>query len=57
MIDFFVSYHSADHQWAEWIAFTLEAEGYSTVIQAWDFGVGHNVVDARSLRGESGHSL
>lgn len=37
-VDFFISYNSADRQWAEWIAWTLEAEGFHTVNMAWDFG-------------------
>jgi TIR domain len=44
MPDFFVSYTSADRVWAEWIAFELEEEGFSTVIQAWDFRPGSNFV-------------
>lgn len=35
--DFFISYTSADSEWAEWIAAELGAAGYSTLIQAWDF--------------------
>jgi tetratricopeptide (TPR) repeat protein len=35
--DFFVSYTQADRGWGEWIAWQLEAAGYSTVLQAWDF--------------------
>ena len=44
MKDFFVSYNTNDRQWAEWIAWTLEAEGYTTVIQAWDFRAGGDFV-------------
>ncbi len=44
MKDFFVSYTNADVQWAEWIAWTLEQEGYATTIQAWDFRPGSNFV-------------
>jgi WD40 repeat protein len=40
--DFFISYHSADRPWAEWIAWQLEEEGYTTIIQAWDFRPGSN---------------
>ncbi|HTA36688.1 MAG TPA: TIR domain-containing protein, partial [Solirubrobacteraceae bacterium] len=40
--DFFVSYTSPDATWAEWIAWQLEQEGYTTTIQAWDFRPGHN---------------
>ena len=42
--DFFVSYNRHDKTWAEWIAWTLEAAGYSVVIQAWDFRPGGNFV-------------
>jgi hypothetical protein len=38
--DFFVSYTSVDRAWAEWIAWQLEAEGYTVVVQAWDFTPG-----------------
>jgi tetratricopeptide (TPR) repeat protein len=40
--DFFVSYTSADRAWAEWIAWQLEAEGYTVVVQAWDFTAGRD---------------
>lgn len=42
--DFFISYTSADKQWAEWIGFVLEEQGFSVVIQAWDFRPGSNFV-------------
>ena len=41
---FFISYTQADRRWAEWIGWQLEAEGYTTVIQAWDFRPGKNFV-------------
>jgi tetratricopeptide (TPR) repeat protein len=44
MKDFFISYNRADCQWAEWIAWTLEEGGYSTVLQAWDFRPGDDFV-------------
>lgn len=37
---FFISYSPADEQWAEWIAWQLEAAGYTTLVQAWDFQAG-----------------
>ncbi|HEU0080074.1 MAG TPA: TIR domain-containing protein, partial [Longimicrobiaceae bacterium] len=40
--NFFVSYNHKDTAWAEWIAWQLEEAGYSTVVQAWDIGAGHN---------------
>ena len=40
--DFFISYSNADRAWAEWIAWQLEASGFSTVLQAWDFRPGSN---------------
>src|SRR2546421_694935 len=42
--DFFISYTSTDRPWAEWIAWQLEHEGLSVVIQAWDFRPGGNFV-------------
>lgn len=40
--DFFISYNKADRAWAEWIAWQLEAAGYTAVVQAWDFRPGGN---------------
>ncbi len=31
-----------DRTWAEWIAWTLEEKGYTTIIQSWDFLPGSN---------------
>ena len=42
--DFFVSFNSADRAWAEWIAAELEAAGYTTFFQHWDFRPGSNFV-------------
>ncbi|MCT7658038.1 toll/interleukin-1 receptor domain-containing protein [Mycobacterium deserti] len=42
--DFFISYNKADRPWAEWIAWVLESEGYTTVVQDWDFKPGGNFV-------------
>ena len=44
MKDFFISYNGKDRDWAEWIAWTLEEEGYTVTIQAWDFRPGSNFV-------------
>nr|WP_305846530.1 toll/interleukin-1 receptor domain-containing protein [Methylobacterium radiotolerans]WKV18872.1 toll/interleukin-1 receptor domain-containing protein [Methylobacterium radiotolerans JCM 2831] len=44
MTDFFISYTSADVKWAEWIGYALEDNGFSVVIQAWDFRPGSNFV-------------
>ena len=44
VVDFFVSYTSADRPWAEWIAWELERVGHSTIIQAWDMQPGSNFV-------------
>jgi hypothetical protein len=46
MKSFFISYNRADAPWAEWIAWQLEAAGYTTVIQAWDSDAGSNYVKA-----------
>jgi hypothetical protein len=42
MIDFFISYTGADKRWASWIAFVLEEERYTTILQEWDFRPGTN---------------
>ncbi len=44
MKDFFVSYTGVDSDWAEWIAWELEAAGFEAVIQVWDFLLGSNFV-------------
>jgi hypothetical protein len=43
-VDFFISYTAADRAWAEWIAWQLEAAGFTTVLQAWDFRPGTDFV-------------
>jgi hypothetical protein len=40
--DFFVSYTQADRAWAEWIAWVLEEDGHTVLVQAWDFVSGSN---------------
>ena len=40
--DFFVSYTQADRAWAEWVAWTLEEDGYRVLVQAWDMVPGSN---------------
>jgi len=35
--DFFISYTGVNRPWAEWIAVQLEAAGYITVLQSFDF--------------------
>jgi hypothetical protein len=44
--DFFVSYTQADRTWAEWLAWELEAAGYTTVLQAWDMPAGTAFIHA-----------
>jgi TIR domain-containing protein len=44
MADFFISYTAHDREWAEWIGYVLEEEGFSIFLQAWDFGPGSNFV-------------
>ena len=56
--DFFVSYNQADRAWAEWIAWQLESEGYTTVLQAWDFLPGSNfVVDMDNASGQASRTI
>jgi len=42
--DFFVSFNKADRRWAKWIAWQLEAAGYTVIFQSWDFAPGDNFV-------------
>jgi len=42
--DFFISYTAVDRAWAEWVAWQLEAAGYTVMLQAWDFRPGSNFV-------------
>jgi tetratricopeptide (TPR) repeat protein len=44
--DFFISYTAADRAWAEWLAWELDAAGYTTVLQAWDMPAGTAFVHA-----------
>jgi hypothetical protein len=44
--DFFVSYTQADRHWAKWIAWQLEEANYRVLVQAQDFVLGTNWVDA-----------
>ncbi|MBD2060359.1 tetratricopeptide repeat protein [Oculatella sp. FACHB-28] len=58
MKDFFVSYNRHDRAWAEWIAWTLEEAGYTTVIQAWDFRAGGNfVLDMQKAASEAQRTI
>ena len=43
MTDFFISYTSVDETWAEWIAWIIEAAGFSVTVQKWDFRPGSNL--------------
>ena len=44
MPDFFISYTSTDRSWAEWIGYVLEEDGFTVVVQAWDFRPGSDFV-------------
>ena len=58
MKDFFISYTSADKNWAEWIAWQLEDVGYQVVIQAWDFRPGGNfVLDMQKAAADSNRTI
>jgi len=47
-IDFFVSHAGADRAWAEWVAWQLEAAGYTVELDVWDWAAGQNFVTAMS---------
>jgi len=51
-----------DHAWAKWIAWQLQAAGYTVVLQAWHFDPGTNLIDVyvqhlRKKLGEIGPAL
>ncbi len=43
-MDFFIAYHAADRDWADWIAAQLTAAGYSVELQSWDYWANSNLV-------------
>jgi tetratricopeptide (TPR) repeat protein len=55
--DFFISYTAVNRSWAEWIAVQLEAAGYTTLLQAWDFRPGsdflHEMQQATATAGRT----
>jgi len=56
--DFFVSYTGADQGWAEWLAWQLEAAGYTTRLQAWDFTAGsYFVTEMHRAAGQASRTL
>ena len=46
VLDFFVSYTEADQAWAEWVAWVLQADRRTVLIQAWDMVPGRNWASA-----------
>lgn len=58
MKDFFISYNSADKNWAEWIAWELEEAGFTTIIQVWDFKAGSNfILDMQKAASEAERTI
>lgn len=58
MATLFISYTQADRRWAEWIAWHLERDGHSTIVQAWDFRPGSNFVLAmQAALAQSEHTI
>ena len=55
--DFFVSFSGHDKEWADWIAWTLDEEGYSVVYQPWDFEPGTNFVLQMNKAAGSGKTI
>lgn len=56
-LDFFISYTGCDEAWAEWIAWQLEAENFSVLIEAWDFLPGSDVPDHIDRGMKARHTL
>ncbi len=36
-MDYFVAYHAADHDWAEWVGQQLQNAGYTVELQSYDY--------------------
>ena len=36
-MDFFIAYHAADQEWAEWVGQLLREAGYSVELQSYDY--------------------
>ena len=47
-IDYFISHAGADRAWAEWVAWQLDAAGYTVELDVWDWTPGQNFVTAMS---------
>jgi len=45
-IDFFISYTARDWNWASWLDFLLREQGYTTIVQGYDFVIGKSFVHA-----------
>ena len=43
--DFFISYNKDNKDWAKWIGGTLEENGYSVYLQAWDIAPGQDFIE------------
>jgi hypothetical protein len=57
-LDFFISYSSTDEDWASWIGWILEEQGFSLTIQAWDFSAGSNfVLEMQKAASEAARTL
>jgi len=55
MKDFFISYASTDHPWAEWIAWVLEDNGYKVTAKTWESSESKNAI--REWRNAVAHQL
>jgi hypothetical protein len=49
--DFFISYTHADQEWARWIAWCLEQDGYGIIYDEWDFPAGSRLLRGGGARG------
>ena len=43
--DYFISYNKTNKAWAKWIGGTLEENGYSVYLQAWDIAPGNDFIE------------
>jgi len=56
--DYFISYATADCEWATWIGWVIEEQGRSVILMEWDFTPGRNfVLEMDRASRESEHTI
>jgi len=56
-LDYFVSFGGPDEAWADWVAYVLEDEGFSVLVQSRDMLPGQNIVHQTQLGVLAKHTI